>query len=412
MRAIYWSPSACRREAAQVESESMHVFHTLVSYFLFVKETPLIPVLIPLKQRIALCFHALYDSIVRWMKPRSTSLLLGTLADLAKGKSELLVENALLRQQLIILHRQVKRPACRKTDRFLLVLLAKILRTWKQTLFIVQPETLLRWHRELFRLFWKHKSKADSRQPKLSPETIALIREMARNNWLWGAERIRGELLKLGIRVCKRTIQKYMRHVRIFRPGGQKWSTFLRNHAGEIWACDFLQVTDLFFRPLFAFFFIELQSRKVIHVGVTGSPTDAWTAQQLREATPYGQIPKYLIRDNDSKFGTCFARVAATSGIKILKTPYHAPRANAICERFLGSIRRECLDHLLILSEKQLHRVLGAYVKYFNEARPHQGIHQQVPQGAVTCVPSARPDERIISVPVLGGLHHEYRRVA
>ena len=412
MRAIYWSPSACRREAAQVESESMHVFHTLVSYFLFVKETPLIPVLIPLKQRIALCFHALYDSIVRWMKPRSTSLLLGTLADLAKGKSELLVENALLRQQLIILHRQVKRPACRKTDRFLLVLLAKILRTWKQTLFIVQPETLLRWHRELFRLFWKHKSKADSRQPKLSPETIALIREMARNNWLWGAERIRGELLKLGIRVCKRTIQKYMRHVRIFRPGGQKWSTFLRNHAGEIWACDFLQVTDLFFRPLFAFFFIELQSRKVIHVGVTGSPTDAWAAQQLREATPYGQIPKYLIRDNDSKFGTCFARVAATSGIKILKTPYHAPRANAICERFLGSIRRECLDHLLILSEKQLHRVLGAYVKYFNEARPHQGIHQQVPQGAVTCVPSARPDERIISVPVLGGLHHEYRRVA
>jgi putative transposase len=390
----------------------MHVFHTLVSYFLFAKEMPLIPVLIPLKQRIALCFHALYDGIVRWMKPRSTSLLLGTLADLAKGKSELLVENALLRQQLIILHRQVKRPACRKTDRFLLVLLARILRTWKQALFIVQPETLLRWHRELFRLFWKHKSKADSRQPKLSPETIALIREMASNNRLWGAERIRGELLKLGIRVCKRSIQKYMRHVFLPRPKGEKWSTFLRNHAGEIWACDFLQVTDLFFRPLFAFFVIELKSRKVIHVGVTRSPTDAWTAQQLREATPYGQIPKYLIRDNDSKFGPCFARVAATSGIKILKTPYHAPRANAICESFLGSVRRECLDHVLILSEKQLHRVLCAYVKYFNEARPHQGIHQQVPQGAVTCVPSAQPDERIISVPVLGGLHHEYRRVA
>jgi putative transposase len=390
----------------------MHVFHTLVSYFHFAKETLLIPVHIPLKQRISLCFHALYDSIVRWMKPRSTSLLLGTLVDLANGKSELLVENALLRQQLIILHRQVKRPACRKTDRLLLVLLAKILRTWKQTLFIVQPETLLRWHRDLFRLFWKHKSKADSRQPKLSPETIALIREMARNNRLWGAERIRGELLKLGIRVCKRTIQKYMRHVRLPRLRGQKWSTLLRNHAGEIWACDFLQVTDLFFRPLFAFFIIELKSRKVIHVGVTRSPTDAWTAQQLREVTPYGQIPKYLIRDNDSKFGPCFARVAATSGIKILKTPYHAPRANAICERFLGSVRRECLDHVLILSEKQLHRVLGDYVKYFNEARPHQGIHQQVPQGAVTCVPSAQPDERIISVPVLGGLHHEYRRVA
>jgi putative transposase len=132
----------------------------------------------------------------------------------------------------------------------------------------------------------------------------------------------------------------------------------------------------------------------------------------LREATPYGQTPKYLIRDHDSKFGSCFARVAATSGIKILKTPYHAKRPNAICERFLLSVRRECLDHLLILHEKQLHRVLRAYVKYFNEARPHQGIHQQVPQGEVTSVLSNQRGNRIISVPVLGGLHHEYQRVA
>jgi putative transposase len=124
-----------------------------------------------------------------------------------------------------------------------------------------------------------------------------------------------------------------------------------------------------------------------MHVGVTRFPTDAWTAQQLREATPYGHMPKYLIRDHDSKFGPCFARVAATSGIEILKTPYHAKRPNAICERFLGSVRRECLDHVLILHEKQLHRVLRAYVEYFNRARPHQGIQQQVPQGEVTSVP-------------------------
>jgi putative transposase len=141
-----------------------------------------LPILKPLRQRIALCFHALHDGMVRWMKPRSTSLLLGTIADLAKGKSELLVENAMLRQQLIILRRHVKRPVCRKTDRFLLVLLARMVRTWKQTLFIVHPETLLRWHRGLFGMFWKHKSKARSREPKLSPETIALIKEMARNN--------------------------------------------------------------------------------------------------------------------------------------------------------------------------------------------------------------------------------------
>jgi len=238
-------------------------------------------------------------------------------------------------------------------------------RTWQQALFIVQPDTLLRWHRELFRLYWKRRSKTPTLQPKVAAETIALIRQMAKDNRLWGAERIRGELLKLGIRVCKRTIQKYMRNVRTHQPQGQKWSTFLRTHAAQICACDFLQVTDLLFRPLFAFFIVELKSRKVIHVGVTRSPTDAWVAQQLREATPYGLAPKYLIRDNDSKFGPCFARVAKTSSIKILKTPVHAPRANAICERFLRSVRKECLDHLLILQEKQLQRVRKRVCRVF-----------------------------------------------
>jgi putative transposase len=183
-------------------------------------------------------------------------LPLGTCADLARSKSELIAENALLRQQLIILKRQVKRPACTKKDRILLVILTRAVRAWKQTLFIVQPETLLRWHREAFRLLLRRKSKTHSYKPRVATETIALIREMARENRLWGAERIRGELLKLGIRVCKRTIQKYMRTVRSPQPRGQKWATFVHNHAAQIWACDFLQVTDLFFRPLFAFFII------------------------------------------------------------------------------------------------------------------------------------------------------------
>jgi putative transposase len=328
------------------------------------------------------CLDTLSSHFTRWTKPLLTSLPLATLTDLGKSKSQLVAENALLRHQLIILTRQVKRPACTKTDRVLLVLLARVVRTWKQALFIVQPETLLRWHRELFRLYWKRKSKAPAHKPKVASETIALIRQMATENRLWGAERIRGELLKLGLHVCKRTIQKYMRGVRRHQPRGQKWSTFLRNHAAQIWACDFLQVTDLFFRPLFAFFLIELKSRKVIHVGVTRSPTDAWVAQQLREATPYGQAPKYLICDHDSKFGSCFRRVAMTSGIKLLKTPVHAPRANAVCERFLRSVRQECLDHLLILHERQLQRVLNAYMLYFNQARPHQGIQQHIPDSS------------------------------
>ena len=249
-------------------------------------------VFISIKQRVVFSFHAIQERFSHWIKPRTTSFLLGTFADMTRGKSELLAENALLRRQLVILRRQIKRPVYRKRDRLLLVLLARMVRTWTQALFLAQPETLFRWHRELFRVFWKRKSKAHSRKPRLSPETITLMKEMAANNRLWGAERIRGELLKLEIRVCKRTIQKYMRHVRTTPPRGQNWRTFLRNHAAEIWACDFLQATSLFFRPLFAFFIIELQSRKVIHVNGTRSPTDPWVAQQLREATPYGQTPK------------------------------------------------------------------------------------------------------------------------
>jgi len=218
--------------------------------------------------------------------------------------------------------------------------------------------------------------------------------------------------LSLGIHVSKRTIQKYMRQVRATRPRGQTWRTFIHTHAQQIWACDFLPITDLFFRSLFAFFIIELHSRKVIQVGVTRSPTDAWTAQQLREATPYGQGPKYLICDRDNKFGPSFARVAASSGIKILKTPYHAPRANAICERFMGSVRRECLDHLLILHEKQLHRVLRASIQYFNQARPHQGIRQQIPERSGEPVPLDQQRGKILALPVLSGLHHDYRRSA
>src|SRR6266849_6777975 len=358
------------------------------------------------------CWHALSSRFARWTKPLLTSLPLATLTDLGRSKSELLAENALLRKPLIILRRQVKRPTCRKTDRVLLMLLARMVRSWQQAHFIVQPETLLRWHRELFRLYWKRRSKASSHNPKVAEETIALIRQMAKDNRLWGAERIRRELLKLGKRVCKRTIQKYMRNVRTQQPRGQKWSTFLRTHASQIWACDFLQVTDLFFRPLFAFFIIELKSRKVIHVGVTRSPTDSWVAQQLREATPYGQAPKYLIRDNDSKFGSCFARVAKTSSIKILKTPVHAPRANAVCERFLRSVRQECLDHLLILQEKQLQRALNDYVAYFNRARPHQGIAQQIPEQRNSVPSSQDAGGKVIALPVVGGLHHDYQLVA
>jgi putative transposase len=210
-------------------------------------------------------------------------------------------------------------------------------------------------------------------------------------------------LVSLDIQVSKRTIQKYLKRMPRLRPSGQTRSTFVRNHAADIWACDFVQTYDVFFRTIFVFVIIELESRQVVHGHVTRSSSDAWVAQQLRETTPFGEHPVYLIRDNDRKFGEHFANVATE--IEVLRTPVHAPRANVYCERFIGSLRRECLDHVLILSEKQLRRLVNEYVDYFNEDRPHQGINQRIP----VKLESSRPREgEIVARPVLGGLHRAY----
>lgn len=348
---------------------------------------------------------------LRWTQLPQSSPALGLSLDLVRSKSELLLENALLRQQLVILQRQVKPPRLTPMDRFSLLLLASRLRAWKQALVILKPDTLLRWHRQGFRLFWRRKSRARPGRPPLSGELVALIQQMATENPLWGAERIHGELLKLGLPVAKDTIRTYLQPVRPTRTSSQAWNTFLKNHAKDVWACDFLPVIDLLFRTVYVFFIIELSSRRVVHIGVTRHPTSAWVAQQLREATPYGAGPRFLIRDNDRKFGSDFTSVAKASGIDVLRTPYRAPCANAICERFLGSVRRECLDHLLIVSELQLYRVVREYVSFFNGARPHQGIEQRIPEK----LGSSREEKRegkIIAFPVLNGLHHDYRRVA
>jgi len=365
-----------------------------------------------IKQAIHSGVAALRRHIAARTKPPNTPLVRGTLRDLIRTKPQLIAENALLRQQLIVLNRSVERPHLTSSDRSLLVLLASRVRAWKESLLIVQPDTLLRWHRQGFRLFWRRKSRSQTRAPGIPATTITLIQEMASNNRLWGVKRIQGELLKLDIRVAKRTIARYIRQVRPLRPHGQRWATFLQNHAREIWACDFLQLHDALFRPLFAFFVTELSSRRIVHVGATRSPTDVWVAQQLREATPFGEAPRFLVRDNDAKYGAHFAAVASGSGIAVLRTPIRAPRANAICERLLGSVRRECLDHVLILGEAHLRRILTEYVGYFNRARPHQGINQQVPDTGDTAAIWVSAGAHVVAFPVLGGLHHAYRKAA
>jgi transposase InsO family protein len=344
---------------------------------------------------------------------RSAARLVAAAAgDLARTRSELIAENALLRQQVIVLRRGIDRPRLHRDDRLLLLVLARLTRSWRDALHVVSPETLLRWHRDLFKILWRRKSRPRCQPKRLAPEIVALIQAMAKDNVLWGAERIRGELLKLGLRISKRTIQKYIRPVRPPGRRGQTWSTFIRNHSRDMWACDFLQLYDLLFRPIFAFFFVVHGSREVVHFNVTRSPSDAWVAQQLREATPYGDGPKYLIRDNDDKFGRRFDAVAKGTGIEVVRIPPRSPNLNAICERFLGSVRRECLDHLLILSERQLRRVLREYAEsYFNRARPHQGLFQSIPDGSARRSVSS-PGSKVLALPILGGLHHDYQCAA
>jgi len=235
---------------------------------------------------------------------------------------------------------------------------------------------------------------------------------MARANRLWGGERIRGELLKRGLRVGTRTVQRYRRGVRPPRPSAQTWATVLSTHADEIGACDFLPVIDVGFRTLYAFVLVELGSRRVVHVGVTRHPTDAWVAQQRRAAPPFGTRPRFLIRDNDDKFGAQLAHGALTTHIEIVRTPVRTPRANAIAERLLGSVRRACLDHILILSERHLLRALRAYSAYFNTARPHQGLGQAVPEPGRAAASMFSTRGRVRACPVLGGLHHDYQWVA
>jgi len=219
-------------------------------------------------------------------RPTTVAVTVGSLSDLKRCRKDPIVENAMLRQQLIVLNRQVKRPQLTQGDRVRLVLLARFTGFWKQALHIVQPDTLLRWHRNLFRSYWRRKSKPKQGKPRILPETIKLIKQVARDNFLWGAERIRGELLKLGIKISKRTIQKYMSMTQ--KETGQTWNPFLKNHASHTWACDFTVVHDLLFRPLYIFVIIELHTRSIMHAAVTRSPTDEWTAQQIPECFAKG----------------------------------------------------------------------------------------------------------------------------
>ena len=328
------------------------------------------------------------------------SALMRFLAGLVRSRVSLVAENELLRQQLVAAkcRLQGKHIHFSTTQRWLIGRMAIAATAWRTALAMVQPATVLRWHRAGFRLFWHWRSRPKGRKPSGHADAI---REMAARNPRWGAERLRGELLKIGIHVSKRTMQRYMPR-RI--PGdGQKWSTFLKNHV--TWCCDFVQSFDARFRPVFILFFIDLKSRKVVHAAATSAPTDDWCAQQARNATMDVQ-PEVLVTDRDTKLGSRFAAIFEAVGARVVRSAVRTPNMNAFAERFVGTLRRELLDHVLVLDDTHLARLLSEYIVFYNNARPHQGITQQQP------VPrAAQLAGRVFARPVLGGLHHDYLRV-
>jgi len=341
---------------------------------------------------------------------RDYLLLLVAFVRAAVGsRAEVAAENLLLRQQFAVLTRPTrKRPRLRQGDKVFWVLARRLWRRWSHHLAVVQPATVIRWHRQRWKLFWWWNSRPRLGRPRLSAEVRGLIAAMAGDNPLWGSERIRGELLKVGITVSRRSVQRYRRRSPA-RPQSQTWRTFLANHAHGIWAADLCTVQTLTFKTLYVLVLIAHGRRELVHVAVTAHPAAAWVWRQLVEATAWGRRPRSLLRDRDAVYGGDFAKRAAALGIEILLAPVRAPRANAAAERVIGTLRRECLDHLIVLSERHLRAVLAEFRRYYNTERPHRSLALEAP------LPASRspvPSGAISSRPVLGGLHHGYHRAA
>jgi putative transposase len=324
------------------------------------------------------------------------------------GSTTIALENLALRHQLLVLQRSVVRPHLSRWDRILWVWLSRLWTDWRASLVIVQPATVLAWHRRGFQLYWRWRSRASSvGRPRLDPELRQLIRRMARENPTWGRRRIRAELALLGYCVAELTVARYM-HRTAPRPS-PTWRAFLTTHARDIVAVDFFLVPTLTFRLLFVFVVLRHDRRELLHLNVTEHPTAVWTARQILEIFPNETAPRYLLRDWDAVYGECFTRCLANMGIREVIIAPKAPWQNPFVERVIGSIRRECLDHYLILNEAHLRRLLRGYIAYYNTARPHQSLDHNSPQPREVHPPELG---RVVSIPQVGGLHHLYQRAA
>jgi putative transposase len=328
------------------------------------------------------------------------------------------VEILVLRHQLAILRRQHPHPRLQPKDRALLAALSRLLPRPRWSIFMVTPETLLRWHRRMVRRRWTYSAQGRGR-PSLPQQVQSLIVRLATENPRWGYQRIRGELLQLGCQVSASSIARVLRANGLQpapRPASTTWRSFLRRQAAGIVACDFLTVDTVFLQRLYVLFFIQLHTRRVHLAGITANPTGAWVAQQARNLL--GALDeeagfRFLIRDRDSKFTRAFDDLWRAIGAEVIRTPIQAPNANAIAERWVGTVRRECLDHLLITGRRHLLRVLHGYVQHYNRHRPHRSLDLSAPERSERQAKAGPPAaKQIHRRDVLGGLIHEYERAA
>src|SRR6266480_3496515 len=332
-------------------------------------------------------------------------LIFGTVIDLLRSRATLEAEILVLRQQINVLRRaKPKRLPFRSIDRLILGGVCRLFPKMYDALAIVRPDTVIRWHRTGFRLYWRWKSRCRCGRPTVSLEIRRLIREMSIANPLWGAPRIHGELLKLGIDIGQTSVAKYIARRR--SPPSQGWKTFLHNHADDIAAMDMFVVPTISFRLLYGLLIVGHGRRQILWFGVTAHPTAEWIANQITEACGWEQAPRYLIRDRDGVFSELFVRRLRSMGIRDRPTSPRSPWQNGFAERLIGSIRRECLDHVVVFGERHLRHILLSYMKYYNEVRTYLSLEKDTPV--------SRAVERtghILCRPVLGGLHHQYIRI-
>ncbi len=334
------------------------------------------------------------------------TLLLHSLRALGRSRSDLILENLALRQQVAVFTRTKPRAQLEPGDRILWVALRQSWSRWRDALAIVKPETVVTWHRSAFRRYWTSLSKPPGR-PKLGAEIRALVVRMASENSTWGAPRIHGELLKLGLRVSQRTVSRYLPRDRPGNGAGKEWLTFLRNHREVLTAMDLFTVPTATFRVLYVWFVIHHDRRRVLHFNVTEHPTALWVIQQLRESFPYDTAPSYLVFDRDSIFAGKVTTTVESFRIEPKRTAYRSPWQNGVAERWIGSCRRELLDRVIVLHEGHLRRLLREYVDYYSGDRCHLALEKDSPEmRSVQQRPSHRA--RVVSLLRVGGLHHRY----